>query len=326
MLICVESRWPRPRRLPDCSTDVRPANAGTHWVQWAPVFTGVTRGAKAARLHNLTTVICALEGLSVLLRVTKLFTCAVLVAATAACSTGSSPAARNAPSGAGGGLGARAVLLGRLAELQALAGRAPVDIASEKLFEARVRVQATVNELGLHDDPDWKILDESIGTVLAHQQALRDVASATARLEAADSMNMELTELLVVAYREQRGHAREMAVAITLGMMTQRLMKNIESMRVATPGPEGLFIVGKDASSLRDMAGALLKGGFGLKPAKGEARAVLQQLQDSLAKMSDDVALIMDKVQLRADVEEAHARLLQSNANLIRNTGLLFQR
>ena len=269
---------------------------------------------------------CALEGLSVLLRVTKLFTCAVLIAAMAACSTGSSPAVGDAPSGAGGALGARAVLLGRLAELQALAGRAPVDIASGKLFEARVRAQATVNELGLHDDPDWKILDESIGTVLAHQQSLREVASATARLEAADSMNMELTELLVVAYREQRGHAREMAVAITLGMMTQRLMKNIESMRVATPGPEGLFIVGKDASSLRDMAGALLKGGFGLKPAKGEARAVLQQLQDALAKMSDDVSLIMDKVQVRADVEEAHARLLQSNANLIRNTGLLFQR
>jgi hypothetical protein len=269
---------------------------------------------------------CALEGLSVLLRISKLLTCAVLVAAMAACSTGSSPAARDAPSGAGAGLEARAVLLGRLAELQALAGRPPVDIASGKLFEARVRAQAAVNELGLHDDPDWKTVEESIGTVLAHQQALRDVVSATARLEAADRMNMELTELLVVAYREQRGHAREMAVAITFGMMAQRLMKNIESMRVATPGPEGLFMVGKDASSLRDIVGTLLKGEFGLQPAKGEARAVLQQLQDSLAKMSDDVALIMDKVQLRADVEEAHARLLQSNANLIRNTGLLFQR
>ena len=277
-------------------------------------------------MHNLTTVMCALEGLSVRLRISKLFTCAVLVAAMTACSTGSSPAARDAPSGAGAGLGARAVLLGSLAELQALAGRPPLDIASGKLLEARVRAQAAANELGLHDDPDWKTVEESIGTVLAHQQALRDVASATARLEAADRMNMELTELLVVAYREQRGHAREMAVAITFGMMAQRLMKNIESMRVATPGPEGLFMVGKDASSLRDIVGTLLKGEFGLQPAKGEARAVLQQLQDSLAKMGDDVSLIMDKVQLRADVEEAHARLLQSNANLIRNTGLLFER
>ena len=167
--------------------------------------------------------------------------------------------------------------------------------------------------------------DKSAAAILAQEKILTQVGAALQTINRQSSDLLEIAETVSSLKLQQNAPPAEVSAASQLVMLTQRIGKSSNEL-LTTEGvsPEAVFLLGKDLNSFKEIAQGLLDGSAELRLSatkdpqaraqiealiklyeltRGQAGAILGNLQGLVAARGGQVAVISDSEPMRRDLE-----------------------
>jgi twitching motility protein PilJ len=173
--------------------------------------------------------------------------------------------------------------------------------------------------------------EKNAATVLAQQKILTQVGSALRTINRQSSDLLEVAETVSSLKLQQNAPAAEISASGQLVMLTQRIGKSAnEFLTMEGVSPEAVFLLGKDLNSFKEIAQGLLDGSPELRLAaakdpqtrerleallkqyeetRGQAGAILGNLQGLVSAREAQSAIVSDSEPLRKLLEDLQARL-----------------
>jgi twitching motility protein PilJ len=173
--------------------------------------------------------------------------------------------------------------------------------------------------------------EKNAKVILGQEKVLTQVGQALRAINKQSAEMLAEAEAIVQLKLQHGPTATELSTAGQLVMLTQRIGKSAnESLTMQGVSPEGVFLLGKDLNTFRDLAQGLLDGNADLRlPATRDATtrerlqslmrsyenlrtqgiAILGNLQGLLAAREAQAALLADSEPLRAGLEKVQSRL-----------------
>jgi twitching motility protein PilJ len=173
--------------------------------------------------------------------------------------------------------------------------------------------------------------EKNAATVLSQRLILTQVGSALRSINRQSSDLLEIAETVSSLKLQQTAPASEISAAGQLVMLTQRIGKSAnEFLTMEGVSPEAVFLLGKDLNSFKEIAQGLLDGSPELRLAaakdpqtrerlealikqyeetRGQAGAILGNLQGMVSAREAQSAIVSDSEPLRRQLEDLQARL-----------------
>jgi twitching motility protein PilJ len=208
------------------------------------------------------------------------------------------------------------------------------NIRALKDGNADLRIAAVGSQL--QDDmskifPLMERAEKNSATVMGQQKILTQVGNALRTINRQSSDLLEVAETISSLKLQQNAPAAEISAAGQLVMLTQRIGKSAnEFLTMEGVSPEAVFLLGKDLNSFKEIAQGLQDGSpeLRLAPAKdpqtrerleallklyeqtrGQAGAILGNLQGLVSAREAQSAIIADSEPLRRSLEDVQAKL-----------------
>ena len=128
----------------------------------------------------------------------------------------------------------------------------------------------------------WQRVDAAVRQLVENERSLTSLASGLGAIGRDNTGLLELAQQAAQQIGQGGGSAREVDYANQLAMLSQRIAKNASMLASADEiDPEMAFLLGKDATTFRDVLNGLAKGSDALKlnaPRSDDARATLAEL------------------------------------------------
>ncbi len=173
--------------------------------------------------------------------------------------------------------------------------------------------------------------EKNAATVLGQQKILTQVGSALRTINRQSSDLLEVAETVSSLKLQQNAPAAEISASGQLVMLTQRIGKSAnEFLTMEGVSPEAVFLLGKDLNSFKEIAQGLLDGSPELRLAaakdpqtrerleallkqyeetRGQAGAILGNLQGLVSAREAQSAIVSDSEPLRRQLEDLQSRL-----------------
>lgn len=173
--------------------------------------------------------------------------------------------------------------------------------------------------------------EKNASIVMSQQAILTQVGNALRTINQQTSGLLEVAESVSSLKLQQNASAAEIAAAGQLVMLTQRIGKSAnEFQTMEGVSPEAVFLLGKDLNTFKEIAHGLLEGSpeLRLQPAKdgltrerlgallklyeetrGQAGAILGNLQGLVSAREAQSAVLADTEPLRGQLEQLQAKL-----------------
>ena len=173
--------------------------------------------------------------------------------------------------------------------------------------------------------------EKNAATVLSQQKILTQVGSALRTINRQSSDLLEVAETVSSLKLQQNAPATEISASGQLVMLTQRIGKSAnEFLTMEGVSPEAVFLLGKDLNSFKEIAQGLLEGSPELRLAatkdpqtrerleallkqyeetRGQAGAILGNLQGLVSAREAQSAIVADSEPLRRQLEDLQGRL-----------------
>jgi twitching motility protein PilJ len=173
--------------------------------------------------------------------------------------------------------------------------------------------------------------EKNAATVLAQRVILTQVGSALRSINRQSSDLLEIAETVSSLKLQQNAPAAEISASGQLVMLTQRIGKSAnEFLTMEGVSPEAVFLLGKDLNSFKEIAQGLLDGSPELRLAtakdpqtrerleallkqyeetRGQAGAILGNLQGLVSAREAQSAIVADSEPLRRQLEDLQSRL-----------------
>jgi twitching motility protein PilJ len=191
-------------------------------------------------------------------------------------------------------------------------------------------------ETGLQEDMD-KLLpimertEKNAATVMAQQKILTQVGSALRTINRQSSDLLEVAETISSLKLQQNAPPSEISASGQLVMLTQRIGKSAnEFLTMEGVSPEAVFLLGKDLNSFKEITQGLKDGSSELRLApskdpqtlerldellklyeqtRGQAGAILGNLQGLVSAREAQSAIVADSEPLRRQLEDLQGKL-----------------
>ena len=173
--------------------------------------------------------------------------------------------------------------------------------------------------------------EKNAATVLAQQKILTQVGAALRTINRQSSDLLEVAETVSSLKLQQNAPASEISASGQLVMLTQRIGKSAnEFLTVEGVSPEAVFLLGKDLNSFKEISQGLLDGSPELRLAtakdpqtrerleallkqyeetRGQAGAILGNLQGLVSAREAQSAIVADSEPLRRQLQDLQSRL-----------------
>ncbi len=167
----------------------------------------------------------------------------------------------------------------------------------------------------------WTKVDASASRLLAQQDNLTKLNGSVETINDENASLLELTEQVAALAAQSGAAQREVTAANRLAMLTQRIAKNANALRVADAvDPEVSFLLGKDTNSFREILEQLNQN---LR--NGEVRARLEELTKASEATLAAVTGVLGNIQLVVQAKQAGSRIFNDSAELLTSTDALAQ-
>ena len=173
--------------------------------------------------------------------------------------------------------------------------------------------------------------EKNAKTVMDQQKILTQVGSALRAINRQSSDLLEVAETISSLKLQQNAPAAEISASGQLVMLTQRIGKSAnEFVTMEGVSPEAVFLLGKDLNSFKEIAQGLLEGSPELRlnaskdpqtrerldallklyeQTRGQAGAILGNLQGLVSAREAQSAIIADSEPLRRQLEDLQGKL-----------------
>ena len=173
----------------------------------------------------------------------------------------------------------------------------------------------------------WERVGANAQRVIDNQQSLTSLAKGLEGINAGNSALLDLAQQAAQQIGQGGGTLREIEYANQLSVLSQRIAKNANALASSDEiDPEVAFLLGKDASTFREIVNGLLKGSDALRlaPVRSEdARTTLTELSKRFTAYDAGVgAILQNMVRLVAAKQAARAVNNESEALLGETTRL----
>lgn len=173
----------------------------------------------------------------------------------------------------------------------------------------------------------WERVDANAGRVLDNQQSLTSLAKGLESINQGNNGILELAQQASQQVGQGGGSLREIEYANQLAVLSQRIAKNANALASGDDiDPEIAFLLGKDATTVREVLNGLLKGSDALKLTalrNEEARSTLAELQKRFVAYDGGVnAILQNMARLVAAKAAARGVNAESEALLADTTRL----
>ena len=197
-----------------------------------------------------------------------------------------------------------------------------------------LRIEPVVAALQEDVDKALPLVDraeKNAATVMAQQKILTQVGSALRAINRQSSDLLEVAETISSLKLQQNAPAAEISASGQLVMLTQRIGKSAnEFLTMEGVSPEAVFLLGKDLNSFKEIAQGLLEGSPELRlgaskdaqtrerldallklyeQTRGQAGAILGNLQGLVSAREAQSAIIADSEPLRRQLEDLQGKL-----------------
>jgi twitching motility protein PilJ len=192
--------------------------------------------------------------------------------------------------------------------------------------------------LDVSDDPEvvqslqqiktrWDRVSANAQRVIDNQQSLTSLAKGLETINADNNALLDLAQQAAQQIGQAGGSLRELEYANQLSVLSQRIAKNANALASSDEiDPEVAFLLGKDASTFRDIVNGLLKGSEALRlaPTRNEdARSTLTELARRFTPYDAGVSAILQNMsRLVAAKQAARGVNSESEALLLDATRL----
>jgi twitching motility protein PilJ len=146
----------------------------------------------------------------------------------------------------------------------------------------------------------WDRVSGNAQRVIENQQSLTSLAKGLEEINGANNALLDLAQQAAQQIGQAGGTLREIEYANQLSVLSQRIAKNANALAGSDEiDPEVAFLLGKDASTFRDIVNGLLKGSdvLRLSPIRSEdARTTLSELSKRFATYDAGVGAILQNM------------------------------
>jgi twitching motility protein PilJ len=208
------------------------------------------------------------------------------------------------------------------------------DLRALKSGDAAIGVEAVSADIQEDLDKVVPLMERSeknAGTVMAQQRILTQVGNALRTINRQSSDLLEIAETVSSLKLQQNAPASEISASGQLVMLTQRIGKSAnEFLTMEGVSPEAVFLLGKDLNSFKEIAQGLQDGSAELRlgaakdpqvrerldallklyeQTRGQAGAILGNLQGLVSAREAQAAIIADSEPMRRGMEDLQAKL-----------------
>lgn len=137
-------------------------------------------------------------------------------------------------------------------------------------------------------------LDQKIQVLLERKEALHRLAETTASVNTLGMQLLDLSEQIVALTTLHKESPRNIMATTQLRFLNQRLVQNFTALHLQNEvDPETVFLIGKDAQMLQDLAAGLLRGSdaLGVTPVHRETGDRLEEWVRAFARMERQMAV-----------------------------------
>ncbi len=146
----------------------------------------------------------------------------------------------------------------------------------------------------------WDRVSANAQRVVDNQQSLTSLAKGLDAINGGNNALLELAQQAAQQIGQAGGTLRELEYANQLSVLSQRIAKNANALAASDEiDPEVAFLLGKDATTFRDIVNGLLKGSDALRLAptrSDDARATLTELAKRFAAYDEGVGAILQNM------------------------------
>lgn len=165
----------------------------------------------------------------------------------------------------------------------------------------------------------WAKTEQDAAQLLAESQGLTMLNEAVGTINARNQALLGLTESVATLKFREGGDDREMLTANTAVMLTQRIAKNANALRVASAiDPEVAFQLGKDAAAFSETLDRLRAGS-----AYGEIAAKVEELATASQETLSAVSGLLRNIQQLVLAKQAGSRIFVDSTPLLAQTQAL---
>jgi twitching motility protein PilJ len=159
----------------------------------------------------------------------------------------------------------------------------------------------------------WKKTEQDTTQLLAQQKNLVTLNDSVDAINAGNAKLLDLAEQVSSLALQGGANARDIATTSRTVMLTQRIAKNANALRVADAiDPETAFLLGKDTNTLREQIDALsqMRG-------DAEMNARVTDLGTAAKGTFDAVVGILGNIQLLVQAKQAGSRIFRDSVPLL---------
>ena len=165
----------------------------------------------------------------------------------------------------------------------------------------------------------WLRIDTNVSQLLAQRPNLIKLNESVQVINDGNGELLESAEKVAALAEDTHAASQDELAAFRLTMLTQRIAKNANALRVADAiDPEVSFLLGKDTNSFRDLLAQLQKN---LRSA--ELRTPVEELSQSWARTQEAVTGVLGNIQLVVQAKQSGSRIIGDSAQLLAATDAL---
>jgi twitching motility protein PilJ len=170
----------------------------------------------------------------------------------------------------------------------------------------------------------WAKMDKDVNTVLGQQKNLVALGAAVKTINNTNPALLDLAEQVQALKLQTQSGPREITLAGTLVMLTQRMAKNANTLLASeTVDPETTFLLGKDSNTFRDMVQALLKGSDSLRVAAARDPETIEKLREldvAYGEFRVAISSILGNLQSLVNAKTAGRNIVNDSERLLTAT------
>ncbi len=170
----------------------------------------------------------------------------------------------------------------------------------------------------------WDRVDVNAERVIDNQQSLTTLAKGLENINLGNNAILELSQQAAQQVGQGGGSLREIEYANQLAVLSQRIGKNANTLASSEEiDPEVAFLLGKDASTFREILNGLLKGSESLRLAgvrNDDARSTLTELSKRFGAYDQGVSAILQNMNRLVTAKQAARGINNESEALLADT------
>jgi twitching motility protein PilJ len=170
----------------------------------------------------------------------------------------------------------------------------------------------------------WDRVDVNAERVIDNQQSLTTLAKGLDNINLGNNAILELSQQAAQQVGQGGGSLREIEYANQLAVLSQRIGKNANTLASSEEiDPEVAFLLGKDASTFRDILNGLLKGSESLRLTgvrNDDARSTLTELSKRFGTYDQGVSAILQNMNRLVTAKQAARGINNESEALLADT------